>query len=498
MSDPISAQNPLESGMIRIFIQDDGINPLASYNYYGCMSLDGPSQDLGTPEPQYCPSPTQRGVWDIIASVRKAQALGTSDFTARADRYMTDIWFELKRRGCKINMAAVIGSCQTPDQFDDWDAKIVFLGTRLTNLALPTLNSLTGDDNAIIDFSGSFSFEDWDAIKAIRFGEKADATVLAEALDGFFFDSATCGDCGTPSDGCNHLYVLTLANAGSPGLSSQVVYSLNGGSTWANVDIPTLGGLSGTKMRPMGNKVVVISQANGAHHYSPVSSINNGVANWTRVSSGYVATKGPRAIYVQSSNKAYIAGAGGYIYYLTNPTGAVSVLTDGSLTTQDQNDIAAFGKTVVSVGGNNSLLYSSNGGSTFALVTGPAVGVNLTAVWCMSPNIWLVGTGNGKLYCTLNSGTSWTEIGGFPSGISVINDIWFEDELVGYLAAEVNGTAYVFRTTDSGNTWQNSAPHVASLPSAVRVNFVYSCGRNSVFAGGRKTSGGDGMIALAE
>jgi photosystem II stability/assembly factor-like uncharacterized protein len=176
---------------------------------------------------------------------------------------------------------------------------------------------------------------------------------------------------------------------------------------------------------------------------------------------------------------------------------AATVLIDGSITTQDLNDIHGFGQTIVAVGGSNAVLWSENDGRSFSLVTGPAVGVNLTSVWCISKNIWMVGTGGGKLYYTLNNGTTWAEIG-LPSVATVINDIHFENEVVGYLAAEVGGVAAVFRTTDSGNSWQNTAPHLYALPTAVRVNVVYSCGNNRVLAGGRKTAGGDGMVAIAE
>lgn len=486
----------LLAGNARAFIQAGGINPGVAHDYMGCMFLDSPNQDLGTPDPVYCPSPSQRGKWDIIGVVNKTPSLGTADFTMHASKFLTDIWFDLKDRGCQFNMQVIAGTCQRPDQFDQWDAKLIFMGVNLNNIGLTGLNPLTGDDNAPVDWTGTVSFQDWKIVRPIKFSERADATVVAEVLDGFYFDIATCGDCGTPSDGCNAVYVLTIANSGSPGLSSQIVYSLDKGRTWTSVDIPSLGGLSGNRAAPMGDKIVVVSQAGGNHHYSPVTSVNAGTPNWTAVT-GYVSTKGPRAIFVKSSNQAFVAAAGGYIYYLTGATATPSVLTDGSVTTQDLNDIHGFGETIVAVGGSNAILHSDNDGDSFSLVTGPAVGVNLTAIWVFNKTIWFVGTGNGRLYYTLDSGSTWTQIS-LGSGVSVINDIRFENDVVGYLAAEINGVASVFRTSDSGNTWQNTSPHIKSLPTAVRTNFVYPCGVNRVLTGGRKTVGGDGMVAIAE
>lgn len=487
----------LKQGQVRIFIQEDGANPSAPYRYYGCLMMDSPSQDLGTPDPVYCPSSEVRNTWDIVDDIAKAQALGSFDFTQHASQFLSEIWMQLKRKRCKLNVQATASACSRPDDFTEWDAKIVFIGARISTLGISPLNPLSGDDNAIVDWTGTFNFRDWDVIKSILFGEVADSTILADVLDGMFYDTAQCGDCGTPSDGCQVAYLLTTANTGSPGLSGQLLYSLDGGSTWAGIDINTLGGLAPNRFAVMGTRMVVISQATGSHHYKKLSDINAGVAGgWTNVSTGYVSTKGPRAIYVKNSAQGYIAAAGGYIYYLTNATSGVSVLTDGSITAQDLNDIAGSGNTIVAVGGSNAVLVSNNDGNSFSLVTGPAVGVNLTAVWCLSTKIWFVGTGTGRLFYTLNGGTSWTEQ---SLGASVINDIRFESNgIVGYIAAEVGGVATIYRTTDGGNTWSSDAPDLDGLPTTwVRANFVYPCYLNTVLTGGRKTVGGDGFAAIA-
>lgn len=486
----------LKQGQVRIFIQFGGPNPGESYEYMGCMMMDSPSQDLGTDDPVYCPSSEIRNTWDIVDSIAKAQALGTFDFTQHAGQFLFERWMELKRKRCLINIQATASSCSRPDDFTEWDGKIVFIGSRISTLGLSPLNPLSGDDNAIVDWTGTFNFRDWDVIKPIRFGAVGESTIVAEVLDGMFYDTATCGDCGTPSDGCQAAYLLTRNNTGSPGLSGQLIYSLNGGSTWAALDINTLGGLAPNRLAVMGTRMIVVSQATGSHHYKRISDINSGVAGgWTNMSTGYVSTKGPRAIYIKNSAQGYVAGAGGYIYYLTGATNAVTVITDGSVTTQDLNDINGSGNTVVAVGGSNAVLVSNNDGNSFSLVTGPAVGVNLTAVWCITNRIWFVGTGTGRVFYTLNGGSTWTEQ---VLGASVINDIRFEKNgLVGYIAAEVAGAAVVYRTTDGGNQWFSTSPAIDGIPTAVKANFVYPCFLNTVLTGGHKTVGGDGFAAIA-
>lgn len=487
----------LKGGDVRIFVQDSA-SPSSPYYYYGCTSLDGPTQDLGEPTPIYCPSSAQRNRWDIVDEVSKAPALGTTDFTQHADRYLRDVWWDLKDRGCTFNVQAVIGRCQTPSDFTQWDSKLLLARTRLTKLALGALSPLAGDNNDAIDMTGSLSFRDFGPIKAISGGEVASAAVVAEVLDGLFSDSLSCGECGVASDGCQKLYWLTTANPGSPGLSSQIVYSLDGGATWASLDIPALGGLSGNRVDDVGSMLVVVSEAKGGHVYQLLSQIDAGTIAWVLSTSGYVAGKSPRCIWSKSPFETYVGAAGGYVYLMTDPTLPVVVISDGSSTTQNLNDIHGYGQVVVAVGGSNAVIKSDNNGETWSLVVGPAVGVNLTAVWCMSKTTWLVGTGNGKLYYTTNSGLTWTQIQIGLTG-AVVNDIKFYDDTVGYMAIEIGGgVGRVYRTTDSGHTWQYQAPHISGLPSAYRWNAVAPCGRNEVAAGGIKTVGGDGVLAIAE
>src|SRR5574341_913246 len=145
--------NILRSGQVRIFVQSDGIGPAYPYLYFGCMSLDGPSKDLGEPDPVYCPSSAQRDKWDIVDEIPKTEALGTTDFTQRMDRFLRDAWWDIKERKCLFNVQAVIDSCGRPDDFNTWEAKILLDRVRLTNFTVPALNALAGDDNAAVDLA---------------------------------------------------------------------------------------------------------------------------------------------------------------------------------------------------------------------------------------------------------------------------------------------------------------------------------------------------------
>ena len=490
----------LKTGEARLFIQADGSSPANPYYYMGCLSIGGLSQELGGGTPVYCPSSEVRNQWDIVDIVPSVQALPTTDFTQRMDRFLQDIWWDLKKKGCRWNAMVVLSNCSRPDDIDAWDAKIALQNVRLTNIALPELNPLAGDGNTAADITGSWEMFGFDRITQIRFAEKLDSVILAEVLDGFYADQITCGDCGPNSDGCQKAYLLTAANSGSPGLSSQVVYTANEGATGGTVDIASLGGQSANRMAPVGLYLVAVSENNGAHHWSLVSNVDAGTSSWTRVSSGYVAGKSPRCIASLSPTRTFIGGQGGYIYLMTDPKSAVTVLTDGSLTTQNVNDIHAKGNAVLAGCGSNALLFSTNKGETFSLITGPEPGASLTAVWLIDNNIWWVGTGTGNLYYTTNGGSTWTEATP-DAALTVINDINFVDDIVGCFSGQAGAgasAARIYRTTDNGHSWHNTSPYLSGLVAAERYNVAVECGYNKILAGGRSSAGGDGVALFGE
>jgi hypothetical protein len=216
------------------------------------------------------------------------------------------------------------------------------------------------------------------------------------------------------------------------------------------------------------------------------------------VTSGY--TTAPRAVYVKNPSEAFLAGAGGYIYYLTDPTGTPVIVTDGSLTVQDLNDISGSGDVIVAVGASNAVLYSVNGGESFASVTGPAVGVALNAVAVLPTGVWWVGDAAGNLWWTRNNGATWTQKG-LSAGNTGVDRIMFVDANVGYVTTHTTTAGRVYSTHDAGNTWQlasNSDRRLQNVPTAVRFSAIATCGYNIVGIGGAVTNGGDGVIAIAE
>ena len=488
----------LRLGDARVFLQPLGISPANPYRYMGRMSLDGPEQGQGEPTPIYEPSSTQRNAWVIVDEAPTVPDLGSTDFTQQMDLSLSDVWWDIRRRNCVFNLQITLGRCNRPDDFNDWQAKILLDRARLTNFTLPTLNPLSGEDNAGGEMTGSLSFRDIVRIVPIRFSQKDSESITTELLDVLFYGDIQCGDCGPASDGCDRAYILSLAPSGG---KSSILYTLNGFGSLASLTISTLGAdESGSAMAVVGDSLVVVSEDSNSHHVISLSDLNAGIDGWAEVATGYVPDGEPRAIYSRSAAETFIAGAGGYIYLLENPTGGVSPVTDGSLTAQDLNAIHGNGRTIVAVGDANAVLMSSNDGKSFSAVTGPAVGVALNTVWVMTDYIWFIGAADGSLYYTLDAGRTWTEIA-LPSGTTSVNHIVFEEDeggqTVGYLATSHGSGARVYRTTDGGHSWHYTGSPISGLPSsAQRINRLAVCGANMVAAVGLGADT-DGIAAVA-
>lgn len=493
----MTAPDGFKTADTRVFIQTSP-SPASLYEYMGCLSLGESEQDLGSVEPIYCPG-SRPGEFLIVDVKRGAPALPTADFTQRMSRFLTDVWLSIAQQGCSFNLAVKIFCDGRGEDWETWEGKIIYSVGFMNAMTTPAANPLTGDDNGEANLTGSLTYMNRIFLKQLLFEEQADTVILAEALDGFYYDSISCGYCSPASSGCSKRYTLTGANSGSPGLSSQIIVTTNDGSSYFGVDIPILGGASARRIAPMGKYLIGVANSPNGHFYQTFAGVDAASTNWTSVTSGYVASKQPQAIYVKSPSQAYLAGNGGYVYLLRNATSAPTVLTDGSLTTQNFNDIHGVGNIVVAVGASNALIYSINQGNTFTLRVGPAVGANLTAVWCITPYTWFVTTGAGAVYYTENQGTTWT-LKSLPGGATTtINDVRFVDTNIGYIVAERAGAGVVFSTEDRGASWQEAtadASRLKSPPTAQRFNAIATCGYNQLAVMGRKTVGGDGILAI--
>jgi photosystem II stability/assembly factor-like uncharacterized protein len=147
----------------------------------------------------------------------------------------------------------------------------------------------------------------------------------------------------------------------------------------------------------------------------------------------------------------------------------------------------------------NAVIFTSNGGSTWESVTGPAVGITLGSCWMWDEKTWLVGEGSGgtgKLWLTVNAGASWTQIA-LPATYLRIDKIAFTSPAEGYIAARGGGQSYVLRTITAGNEWvvlpqgKRGTPVANSYLVDLAVTSKYA---NKTYAAGLAKNGTAGIV----
>lgn len=483
----------------RLFLLENGaVNGNVVPSYEGFWRAQGLSFGQGDVTPVRNPSNGRYGAFDVITTIQGVPDL--PELTVQA-RYTFDLseMLRLVNIGCKHDLQVHFGQCQNPSDFNNgWDKILVLEQARISDYGTDDLGALEPGDSAPVNENVTWQGELVYEIGKLSAAEVGSSNIINEIVAVAICDQAGCGGvCGTSSDGCQNVFFISGASAGSPGLGANVVWSDNGMSTSSSVQITTLAvGQQPTDAVCVGENLVVVTAANSneAIHYAPIDDILAGTQTWTKVTTGFVATKGPNAAWSIGPNETWFAGQGGYVYFSSDPTGGVEVQSAGTATTQNLNDIHMLDSTNgVVVGASNAILKTTDGETWASPGTGPAAGVALNAVWMKSREVIFVGTAGGELYRSNNGGASWTVVGFSGSGAGQVRDIYFVNDTVGYMAHDTaTPVGRIFRTIDGGRSWY-ALPESGSMVAVDKINSIIACNVNTVFAGGLNDNGSDGV-----
>lgn len=487
----------------RVFLTEDGASPAHKPDYLGLARAGGVSFGQGNITPLRIPSRSQYDQFKIVDTI-----LGAPDLPALTiEAYMAPVASDLMRivnKRCAVDIQVHFGTCQNPEDFDGgWDVIKVLESARASNYSTSELGAIGPDQNAAVTETVPFSGERIYDVKHIRPSELAGSALTDIVNRVLICDSVTCGACGVASDGCQVMFAVTGPTTGSPGLPSELLYSKDGGATWSSAAITTLGiAEQAVDAACVGTYLAVVSASGGTGKisYAPIADILAGTATWASTTTGFVATKTPNRIISLGSSATWIAANGGYVYFTSDITAGVTVQQDGTLSAQNLNGVHAYdSRNIVVVGALNVVLQTVNGGDSWSLITGPAVGVALNCVWMHSVNEWLIGTAGGRLYYTLDAGLTWTEKAFDGSGFGSVRDIQFSSNVVGYLAHDTaTPRGRVLRTVSGGNSWRVMPDERGqTVPATGSIRAIAACRDdvNVLLAGGTSTGGTDGYLA---
>ncbi len=492
-----------QSSFSRVWMQIFGPGPENVPSYEGLARAMGVTWDLGDISPIHIPDPERYGTFEVVGQTRGDEGLPQTTFQFRYPADAASILERFVRLRCPADFQVHMGECQDPQDFNfGWQKIAVFHGADARNYSTDELGALSPDQTALVNEQVDISAQLLFHIHRMQYEEQAEAEAVNEVVDVAICDIVSCGACGITSRGCDVVLYLTLTVGGSPGLPAELIFTQDGGLTFGETNITTLAANQDpNELTCVGTNVVVISEDSDSLHFAPLADVLAGTETWTEVSTGFVATNGPLAIYSAGPRHTWIVGENGFIYFAVDPTAGVVVQDAGIVTVQNLNDVHAYDiNHVVAVGALNAVVSTDNGGDTWNLITGPNPGTALNTVWMKTEDEWWVGDAGGQLWYTLNGGATWTEKTFAGSGTGVVRDIKFANDVVGYMSHDtVAPLGRIFRTIDGGQSWYNTPEDNTALPVADRWNAIAPCmegpdSPNTVFAGGLADDGLDGII----
>lgn len=500
---------PLQSGYTRVFVTSGGARADRKPTYYSCVKAMGLDKGYGDETKIECPDPNRANSFVEMGSIRGADDRPTTSLVGRYFSDQASDLMALAELGCESDIHIHIGRCTDPSVFDTFTKALVFEGAKISNYSTDDLGALESGERAVVNETADISMRKFYEILQLSFTEVAGSIITNELVDGVICDEVSCGDCDTSSNGCEKAYFITTAAGGSPTTPADVVYTIDGGSTWYAHDIDTLA----TAEAPdaigcVGEYTVVVSNDSNSLHYVEKDEIlptNDPV--WTEVATGFVTNGEPNDIWSVGSY-AFIVGDAGYIYGTDDPTGGVDVLDAGVATTLHLYAVHALDSNFAVAVGQSGVIVKTSNQTTWGLVVPTNVLFTFKdwqCVWVKSETEWYIGgashAGVGELWVTYDGGVTFTQITSVPGTYTTFLDIQFASNNVAYLAGTVAGPrGRILRSYNGGYSWKVLPEGLGTMPLSDRFNALATCSYdvNLVIGGGLADNGSDGILVVGQ
>lgn len=516
----INIDEIVTQGHRRIFQQTGGSGPDHPVQYAGVggqyLAIQGVTRVInGGVSAINVPDPRKRKAFKRVGRTVEAGDFSTFDLKV-LEKHGT-IPFPLADLSCPSTYYVSTGKCKDPsDPLRGWTDSVIVLPDALPSdeVDFGDLTSWDSDDQQ--EYTVPHTLDQPFAIGPLNFGAQAGPEIDREVVDVVFGSSIECGNCGPADDGTRRLYALVKSSGGgSPGLPAEVIYRTYNAATnttsWAEATITGIGATADpVAIDIAGDKLIVLVASEGAYYYATINATTGAPGAFTKVTSGFVGAGAPNDLYVLDSSNVFIVGEAGYIYKLSSVGAAVSVLSAGTVTSNDLTRIDGDGEeTIVAVGVAGTVIKSSNRGATFgATATAPTVGtLILQAVAVVDDDRYWIGSSQGYLYWTADGGTTWYESAFSGAQSGQVYDIISVGAGVLYVAhSTTTPTARIFATWMGGaGGWTNEAPRINNLPTFSRANRLaaprldsqaLTVSANTLAVAGLSGGGTDGILLL--
>jgi len=483
--------NIARNDLARVFLFPNGVYKCGEEGQFAnCLSVDALEHSRGDITKIECPSPIRYGEYDEVGSIPGELSRMTTTLSGRLSRTDISAFYQLFKKACSFDLHLHFGLCQQPNNFAQFDKAMVFEDVQVTNFSTDPLIALQSSDRAVINESIDISIGNFYEIVNLQYSQRAPLTTVAGPIVAVeVCDLASCGaDCDNGSDGCQRMFAVTD--------DGVLYYSADGGITWSTIIIVDAGANQPTAVLDMvcwGESLVILDDANTLWYINRDDLFDGITTVFGTLLTAFAATGETATALATSLNMiGVIVGTGGHIALFTDLQGTTVLVDAGFTTTEDLLDvyIGANG-TAVAVGENGAVIYSKDG-VVWYLATPPAA-LDLTAVVVKSDKNWIVGTINGQLWCTDNSGRTWTRLS-YPESATNTSPIEDLDLSTSHVLYMVTGTR-LYRSIDGGASWLREPNSRNNLPTNTTLTTVAACywNPNFVLVGGESV-GGTGII----
>lgn len=469
----MAQQNVMINDLSRMFLFNNGVFVVdPAPEYFARLGVEGLSQDRGEPEDVEVPSTTQYGKFDKVASLAGELSRMTTTLTGRMSRTELSRLYQLFIDDCPIDAQLHFGLCQDPEDFDSFDKAMVFEDVRVTSFSTEALVALQASDRAVVNESVDISIGRYYEVIKLLYGVRGSAqTTNGAIVDVTISDRQNCGTgCDESSNGYNKIFAASA--------DGYVYSSADGGLTWNTFDNSAALGVGETIVGAAVYKTAyMLLDTIGHIHYAPKADILAGTPTFAEIDT---ALTGAGAAINSFGTVAVVSGAAGDIAIITDAEGSTELVnTDASVS------LSAIGVgedgTIVVGGASGVVMYSFDGEVWYA-ATALTATPTVSSVLVKSKTNWIVGTTNGKLFGTTNSGRTWTQqtYPGWVTNVASIKAIEAGTTHVLYMAT--NGKFY--RSANAGSTWVEQPDSTAAFPTNASLNAIAAFGPNFVVVGG--------------
>lgn len=458
----------------RLYVQSGGARPNSPANYYGQNTNYGIIQALTVPvngpvTPVWTGDPTILDKYRLIRRTIGAPPLPAATFHFLEKRGTLN---KLLQQDCGATFYNLVGNCTDPSSIlYGWE------GGKLEIYADGIFGSINGgnrsdwQNNTPIINQIPTTLREFYEVGAVSFGEIMAADIADQITDVVFGNVLRCSGCGNANDGTNWQYGIMASTASNEAAVLYRITNPDGSELTSGVlNIDGIGATAEpTAIDVAGQFLIVLVTSENAYYYATINQATGIPGTFTKVTTGFVSAKTPTDLKVYSDHEIYVSANGGYLYKLTSVGAAVTVLSAAGATSANLGRIDGRGDTIVAVGATGIGVISTNRGRTWSTLPTIPVSATLTALTVLDSNRFWVGTVAGGVYYNLDAGNTWTlvTLAGSPS---IINDIAFVNDEVGWIAGVSASLAALWWTPDGGADWSavNAEPRISGINTAAQ------------------------------